>query len=119
MDSDRMVVVRRGNAHRFDVDDAVSVQEYLPAAADVGFSLARVRLDGRHPLRRNGRSTKVYFVLSGELVAEVAGWRHNLDAGDLMVVRAGEFHDLEGVAQMIVVSSPAFRAGDEVVMETR
>lgn len=110
-------LVTRDAAVRADFDAGIGITEFLGAADGLPISLARARLVGRHPIRRNERSTKAYYVLNGDMTAEVSGCRHHVRVGDVLVVRPGEVHELEGEGSLLIVCAPPFDADDEVVLE--
>jgi quercetin dioxygenase-like cupin family protein len=111
-------LIAREAAVRSDFDAGIGITEFLGAADGLPVSLVTARLDGRHPIRHNPRSLKVYYMLGGDMTAEVSGCRHHVRSGDVLVVRPGEVHALEGEGSMLVVCAPPFDAADEVVLES-
>lgn len=113
------VLVTRDDSTRSDTADGVGITEYLDGADGLPMSLVTARLDGHHPPRRNDRSTKTFYLLSGSMTAAVSGQVHLLRRGDVLVVRPGEVHELEGEANMVIVCAPPFAAEDETIAGSR
>jgi quercetin dioxygenase-like cupin family protein len=116
--SDTKVLVTQSQARRFTADAAMTIAEYFSGSDLTPASLVTGDLDGRHGRRRNQRSAKLYYVVSGELVVDLDGRNYELQPRDALLIRPGEPHAMEGrAANVVIVCTPAFDAADEVMEE--
>src|SRR6266699_2999492 len=90
------VMIEQSQARRFEVDHAMRIVEYFSRADDPQVSLVIGELDGRHGRRRNSRSVKLYYVISGAMDAEVDGNTYSMGPRDALLVRPGELHAIHG-----------------------
>jgi mannose-6-phosphate isomerase-like protein (cupin superfamily) len=78
-------------------------------------SVTRVDIDGRHQRLSSQRSTRLYFVMSGDLIFRLQDMNPvKVAAGDALEVPRNCAYDLEGTATYIVVNTPAFEEGDDI-----
>ncbi|SRR6266571_5913595 len=109
------ILVKASQAHLFTVDDAMTITEYFTKSDLASVSLVTGKLNGLHGKRRNQRSAKLYYVVSGELVINLEGRNYELYPGDALLIRPGEAHTIEGrAATIIMVCAPAFDVVDEI-----
>jgi mannose-6-phosphate isomerase-like protein (cupin superfamily) len=77
-------------------------------------SVTWVAIDGRHRQLSSRRSTRCYYVLSGELTFLLTpGPPLVLRTGDALVVPRGTEYRFEGTATYLVMNTPAFEPGDD------
>ena len=99
------------------VDDAMTIYEYFAKTQSPQASLASADLTGLHPRRVNHRSTKLYFVVSGELRAVFDdGSDHMVGPQGAILVPPGVWAELHGKnARVLIVCAPAYDAVDESI----
>jgi mannose-6-phosphate isomerase-like protein (cupin superfamily) len=77
-------------------------------------SITRVDIDGRHQWLSSKRSTRLYFVVSGELIFHLQDAKPvRVAAGDALEIPRNCMYDLEGIATYLVINTPAFEEGDD------
>lgn len=78
-----------------------------------------VTLHGRHAPVSSSRSSRLYFVLSGEIAVGIEGGeKFTLTAEQGAVIAKGQTYVLEGAGTYLVVNTPAFEPGDDVYSAT-
>ena len=78
-------------------------------------SITRVDIDGRHQRLASKRSTRLYYVVEGDLIFRLGDTKPvKLLAGDALEIPRNCMYDLEGTATYIVVNTPAFEEGDDI-----
>ena len=97
-----------------------SAHVYPIARLDEGLSstsITRVDIDGRHQWLSSQRSTRLYFVVLGQLVFHLQGANPiPVATGDALVIPRNCFYDLEGTATYLVINTPAFEDGDDMYL---
>lgn len=91
------------------------------ARADEGsssVSMTWVALDGQHQELASGRSTRIYYVLSGVFTFVLDGGQPvPLVAGEVLVIPRGCRYSFEGTGTYLVLNTPAFQPGDDEYTE--
>jgi mannose-6-phosphate isomerase-like protein (cupin superfamily) len=111
------VIVRHSQVREVAEPENDLVLRRLVHAPEHGddLSLTWVRLAGRHRRLQTDRSTRVYYVLEGEIVFEIgADAPVEAGRGDAVVIRPGTPYALRGKGAYLVVNGPAFRDGDDL-----
>ncbi len=115
-------------AYRTSVESAEVIEEPSNSATvrplartDEGsssLSMTWVSLDGPHRELASGRSTRVYYVLSGALAFVLDGGQPmTLAADEVLVIPRGCRYSLEGTGTYLVLNTPAFQPGDDEYTE--
>lgn len=94
------------------VDDALTILGLFDGDG-FAFDFVGAMLDGVHPLVVNELSDRAYFVLEGEGTITVSGTVYAVSANDLVVIKAGEPHGLDGRLKYLIVTSPPFAPENE------
>jgi mannose-6-phosphate isomerase-like protein (cupin superfamily) len=77
-------------------------------------SITRVDIEGRHQRLSSKRSTRLYFVVSGELIFHLGDAKPvGVAAGDALEIPRNCMYDLAGTATYLVINTPAFEEGDD------
>jgi mannose-6-phosphate isomerase-like protein (cupin superfamily) len=96
---------------------AVELENLVTAGHGLGASLARATISGPHGPTMNTRCNRVYFFLSGACAMRVGASTFNAHIGDTVIVPAGTKHELNGMAEYIVVNIPGFDPDSEVALK--
>jgi mannose-6-phosphate isomerase-like protein (cupin superfamily) len=100
-------------------DDFITIHEYISRQKSGEISVVMAELNGVHSKRMNKRCTRVYILLSGKLDVELESATHHINAGEMLLVRPGQWCTMTGHnAKMYVIHTPAFDPGYESIEET-
>ena len=102
---------------RRQVDSALSIIE-LFAGVDFKFDFVIAELTGHHPTVRNHVSDRVYYFLEGQATVHVGDTQFTVSSGDLVPIKAGTPHGLNGHARYIIVTAPPFSPSNEEIVAT-
>ena len=97
------------------VDDALTIREVL-AEPGVGFDIARATLVGHHPMVVNHVSERAYYFLKGKARMRVGSQEFDVSPGDAVYIPCDVPHGLDGDAQYLIVTSPAFAPENEEIV---
>jgi mannose-6-phosphate isomerase-like protein (cupin superfamily) len=107
--------IREGSVTSRRVDEALLISPLFDGRG-FAFDVAKASLDGVHPPVVNRISDRAYFFLEGSAMVRVGDQEFDAGRGDLVVVRAGEVHALEGSAEYLIVTAPPFDPENEAVV---
>ena len=78
-------------------------------------SLTWIDIAGKHRPLKTDSSTRVYYVLEGELVFYCEDVDPMLaSAGDVVVIYKSSWYSFEGKGKYLVINGPAFQEGDDI-----
>ena len=98
----------------FDKDKSVEVENnyiidnYLDKSSNMGYSIVRTHLDGKHPLMKNTLSSRTYYIIDGIVTFDVENKQYNLKQGDTLTISKDTLYKFEGKFDAILISCPAF-----------
>lgn len=98
------------------VDSNLDVTE-LFNGEDFAFDFVIADLDGDHPKVVNYESDRAYFILEGSGTVEVNSKSFNVKQHDLITIKSGEEHTIEGDLRYVIVTSPPFDPENEEITE--
>lgn len=78
-------------------------------------SLTWIEIAGKHRPLKTDSSTRVYYLLEGELVFYCEDEDPMLaSAGDVVVIYKSSWYSFEGTGKYLVINGPAFQEGDDI-----
>lgn len=81
-------------------------------------SVTWVQIDGRHRKMRSDHTTRVYYFLDGTGEFKLGdGQPFGVAKDDMVVIPKGTPYEFTGTLTYLVMNGPAFKQGDDVVME--
>ena len=99
----------------FTAEPGYIIDNYLTAEADLGCSVVRAHLDGKHPLMKNTSSNKIYYFIKGQAKFFVGDEEFFVNEGDMMTIPKNTIYKFEGKFDAILISCPAFNPADYVI----
>ncbi|WP_430497057.1 cupin domain-containing protein [Micromonospora trifolii] len=81
--------------------------------SDFSFDVAKAMLAGVHPPVINRVSDRAYYILKGSASVVVDGRDFTAKAGDLVVIKSGQKHQIRGEVEFLVITSPSFDPANE------
>jgi mannose-6-phosphate isomerase-like protein (cupin superfamily) len=108
------VLVKKSRA-KLKVRKPMKIHEYNLGTKR--FSCAMIAIDGDHGKIKALKSDRIYFILSGKGVFEIAGKKYSVSKGDLLLVPKKTPYNIIGKMRYFLVNSPAFDPKDDVLLE--
>ena len=105
----------------FNKDNSVEVEKnyiidnYLNKSFDMGYSVVRTHLDGKHPLMKNTISNRTYYIIDGNANFWVEDEKFALTKGDTLTIPKDTKYKFEGRFDSILISCPAFEEKYDII----
>lgn len=98
-----------------EVEKNYIVDNYLSQKDNMGYSIVRTHLNGKHPYMKNINSNRTYYLLKGEATFYFDDNRITVEEGDMIVIPKDTKFAFKGIFDAILVDSPAFNPDDDVI----
>lgn len=98
-----------------EVENNYVIDNYLDASFDLGYSVVRSHLNGKHPLMKNTLSNRTYYFIEGEGKFEINNKLFVVKAGDTITIPKDTIYKFEGKFDAILISCPAFNEKFDVI----
>lgn len=92
----------------FEVEENYIIDNFVGKDLNLGYSMVRTHLDGKHPLMKNRLSNRTYYIINGCATFEVEGEVFKLSTGDTLTIKKDTKYKFEGKFDSILISCPAF-----------
>ena len=105
----------------FNKDKSVEVEKnyiidnYLDKSHNMGYSMVRTHLDGKHPLMKNIISNRTYYIIDGDACFNVEDKEYVLTKGDTLTIPKDTLYKFDGKFDAILISCPAFEEKYDVI----
>lgn len=99
------------------VEDSYIVDNYLSKEDNVGYSIVRTHLDGKHPYMKNLKSNRTYYLLDGNGMFFFEDKVIDLNKGEMLTIPNNTKYAFKGKFDAILVDCPAFDVNDDVIYE--
>ena len=77
-------------------------------------SLTWVQIDGEHRALRTDASTRIYYILDGNFIFDIAGLgSKSAITGDTLIIYKSTIYGFVGKGKYLVINAPAFQDGDD------
>lgn len=100
-----------------EVEKGYVVDNYLSKQENMGYSMVRTHLDGKHPFMKNVRSNRTYYLIDGEAIFAFDDEKIAIQSGEMLVIPKDTKYAFKGKFDAILVDSPAFDAADDVIYD--
>lgn len=98
-----------------EVENGYIVDNYLDKPANMGYSVVRTHLDGKHPLMKNILSNRTYYIIDGNCTFQVEEQTFKLSKGDTLTIPKDTIYKFEGKFDAILISCPAFEERYDII----
>ncbi len=98
-----------------EVEENYCVDNYLEDWSNLGYSVVRTHLKGKHPLMKNTISNRTYYIINGCGLFCVNKKEYKVQAGDMLTIPKNTKYKFEGEFDAILISSPQFNAKYDVI----
>lgn len=99
----------------FEVEKNYIIDNYLDKSKNMGYSIVRTHLNGKHPLMKNIISNRTYYIIYGNASFDVDNEHFELKQGDTLTISKDTLYKFEGVFDAILISCPAFEEKYDVI----
>lgn len=100
-----------------EVEKGYIVDNYISKDDDIGYSVVRTHLDGRHPFMKNTNSNRTYYLINGEASFYINDQIINVSSGEMMIVPKNTKYAFKGKFDAILIDCPAFDVKYDVIYD--
>ena len=100
-----------------EVEKGYIVDNYISKDDDIGYSVVRTHLDGRHPFMKNTNSNRTYYLINGEASFYINDQIINVSSGEMMIIPKNTKYAFKGKFDAILIDCPAFDVKYDVIYE--
>ncbi len=100
-----------------EVEKGYIVDNYISKDDDIGYSVVRTHLDGRHPFMKNTNSNRTYYLINGEASFYINDQIINVSSGEMMIIPKNTKYAFKGKFDAILIDCPAFDVKYDVIYD--
>ena len=100
-----------------EVEKGYIVDNYISKDDDIGYSVVRTHLDGKHPFMKNTNSNRTYYLINGEAKFYIDDQIINVSSGEMMVIPKDTKYAFKGKFDAILIDCPAFDVKYDVIYD--
>lgn len=100
-----------------EVEKDYIVDNYISKDDDIGYSVVRTHLDGRHPFMKNTNSNRTYYLINGEASFYINDQIINVSSGEMMIIPKNTKYAFKGKFDAILIDCPAFDVKYDVIYD--
>jgi len=100
-----------------EVENGYIVDNYISKDDDIGYSVVRTHLDGKHPFMKNTNSNRTYYLINGEANFYIDNQIINVSSGEMMVIPKNTKYAFKGKFDAILIDCPAFDVKYDVIYD--
>lgn len=79
-----------------EVENGYIVDNYIDRKENIGYSIVRTHLDGKHPLMKNIKSNRTYYLLSGKAEFTFEDSIIEVNEGEMLTIPANTKYSFKG-----------------------
>lgn len=100
-----------------EVEKNYIVDNYISKDDNIGYSVVRTHLDGKHPYMKNTNSNRTYYFINGSAKFYVDSEIVELTAGEMMIIPKDTKYAFKGKFDAVLIDCPAFESKYDVIYE--
>ena len=100
-----------------EVENGYIVDNYISKDDDIGYSVVRTHLDGKHPFMKNTNSNRTYYLINGEASFYINNQIINVSSGEMMIIPKNTKYAFKGKFDAILIDCPAFDVKYDVIYD--
>lgn len=100
-----------------EVEKGYVVDNYLSKQENMGYSVVRTHLDGKHPFMKNIKSNRTYYLIDGEATFVFDGEKITIQGGEMLVIPKNTKYAFKGKFNAMLVDCLAFDPADDVIYD--
>lgn len=98
-----------------EVEKGYIVDNFLSKDHDVGYSIVRTHLNGKHPFMKNIKSNRTYYLLDGSAKFIFDTEKIDVQKGEMLSIPKDTKYAFKGKFDAILVDCPAFEPENDVI----
>ncbi|MCI8569317.1 MAG: hypothetical protein HFJ11_05010 [Bacilli bacterium] len=99
----------------FEVEKGYTVDNFLSSEDEMGYSIVRTHLDGRHPFMKNIRSNRTYFLLNGSGIFYFDDDKIEINSNEMLTIPKNTKYSFVGKFDCLLIDCPAFNKEDDII----
>jgi len=104
-------------AKSIEVEKNYIVDNYISEKDNIGYSMVRTHLNGKHPYMKNIKSNRTYYLLNGTAKFYFENNIIEINEGEMLTIPHNTKYAFIGKFDAILVDSPAFNSKDDIIYE--
>lgn len=100
-----------------EVESGYIVDNFLSKKENMGYSIVRTHLDGKHPFMKNVNSNRTYYLLDGNATFVFLDEVVEIQKGEMLVIPKNTKYAFKGKFDAILIDCPAFDAKDDIIFD--
>ncbi len=100
-----------------EVEKNYVVDNYISKDDNIGYSVVRTHLDGKHPYMKNTNSNRTYYLINGEAKFYVDNDIFEISTGEMMIIPKNTKYAFKGKFDAILIDCPAFDVKYDVIYD--
>lgn len=101
-----------------EVEKGYVVDNYLSKENNMGYSMVRTHLNGKHPLMKNKKSNRTYYLITGNATFTFEEETIDIKGGEMLTIPKDTKYSFKGEFDALLVDCPAFDPNDDVIYES-
>ena len=100
-----------------EVEKNYFLESFIDKESNIGYSVVRTHLNGSHPLMKNIKSNRTYYILEGYGTFFAENKEIVLQKGEMILIPKNTKYKFEGKFDALLIDCPAFAVEDDVIYE--
>lgn len=98
-----------------EVEKNYFIEPFISKESQIGYSIVRTRLEGSHPLMKNVKSNRTYYILNGYGTFFIDTKKISVQKGEMVLIPKNTCYRFEGKFEAILIDCPAFDPKDDII----
>lgn len=104
-------------SNSIEVEQGYVVDAFLSKDNNMGYSIVRTHLDGKHPFMENVKSNRTYYLLDGKAVFVFSDETIEIKSGEMLTIPKNTKYAFKGKFDAILIDCPAFDSKDDIIYD--
>lgn len=100
-----------------EVENNYIVDNFLSKTDNIGYSIVRTHLNGKHPFMKNINSNRTYYLIDGNAIFVFENEKISVKGGEMLVIPKNTKYAFKGKFNALLVDCPAFNPDDDVIYD--
>lgn len=99
----------------FEVEKGYVIDNFLSKENNIGYSIVRSHLNGKHPFMKNVNSNRTYYLIDGNATFVFENEKIEIQSGEMLTIPKNTKYAFKGKFNAILVDCPAFDPKDDII----
>ena len=100
-----------------EVEKDYIVDNYISKEDNIGYSVVRTHLDGKHPFMKNTNSNRTYYLINGYADFYIDDEIVNVSSSEMIIIPKDTKYAFKGKFDAILIDCPAFDVKYDVIYD--